>query len=188
MMGLTIGALLLAFSTALASARCASGSPPDYADIDRIVLIRCAPSASDYPCFRATLAIKGDRFVAGRLNALKGLGLRGQYTLETVPEAEATMAIGELQDRKFLNAEPVSAKPVIDGTLDVIAVRACGKVKVSRTLGQIDDSAHVQWIIMLDRLQASLLTLPWRQVSPQPDYRDSDDWYRDDLSSRLFES
>jgi hypothetical protein len=182
-----IGALTLLYTTAVALANCTSTSAPDYADVDRIALIRCAPSASVYPCFRATLAIKGGRFIAGRINAYKGLGLRGQYTLTAGPDSDSALALGELKDHDFFNMVVPPAKSVIDGMLDVIAIRACGTVKVARTLGDIDDASHLQWIVLLDRLQATLLTLHWRQVSAQPDYRDAENWYTDDGLAHLLE-
>ncbi len=113
--------------------------------------------------------------------------MRGQYTLTAGPDSDSAIALGELIDHEFFKMVVPPAKPVIDGMLDVIVIRACGTVKVTRTLGEIDDASHLPWIILLDRLQAALLTLHWRQVSGQPDNRDADNWYTDDGLARLLE-
>ena len=184
-----LGLLLLSFvaTTGIAQAECGPSAPANYADIDRILLIRCQPVTSSYPCFRSLIVIQNGQIQAAYLNAVKGVGLKGTYVYSSSSGDVGSRLQSRLSAYDFLKMTVPFAGRVIDGEFNVLAVRRCGIVTTISNDGIIDDAPHIPWSVLLQRLQAEILSLQWMQTSSQPDYKDMAKWYRESAIPEMLE-
>jgi hypothetical protein len=181
--------LLLSFAVNVDAARatCASGAPPAYGDIDRILLIRCQAVTNSYPCFRSLIVIQNGQIQAGYLNALNGVGLRGTYVFSSTTGDVGSQLQARLSDYKFFTMIVPSAGRYIDGEFNLLAVRRCGQSTIIMNDGDIDDAPHIPWSVLLQRLQAKILSLHWTQTSSNPDYKDTANWYKESAIPDMLE-
>lgn len=182
-----LGMLLvsLAASAGVANAKCAAGVPPAYEDIDRILLVRCQPITQAYPCFSALISLNNQYRMSGDLDALKGVGLRGHYGFSAsdrwADRWNGYLLVDTLYYSGFLNMAIAPLRPVIDGAVNLLSVRRCGTVTTIKSDGDIDDPAHIQWSVLLQRLQAQILSQHWVQSSPSPT-GNLFDWFRGEIT------
>jgi len=86
----------------------------------------------------------------------------------------------------FLNMAVPPEHPVIDGAANLLAVRRCGTVTTIKSDGDIDDAAHISWSVLLQRLQAQILSEHWVQVSPSA-ARNPYGWFSGDITAQMLE-
>jgi len=176
-----LGMLLVGFlaNAGIAQAACAPGAPVPYDDIDRILLIRCQVVTGSYPCFRSLLRLQNGQIKSGDLNAIKGVGLKGKYAFSSARPDVGHQLTYLLSAHAFLSMIVPSTGRYIDGEFNLLAVRRCGIITAISNDGDIDDAAHIPWSLLLQRLQASILSLNWAQTSADPDYKDKANWHKE---------
>jgi hypothetical protein len=113
------------------------------------------------------LVVKNQQLVNGELNAYNGVGLKGTFTLSSAGSDAGHSLLYELYDAGFLKMQIPPDHPLIDGANNALAVRQCGVIRIIKSAGNIDDAPHTQWSVLLQRLQAQILSQQWVQVSPR---------------------
>jgi hypothetical protein len=170
----------------VARGACGTGAPAAYEDVDRLLLIRCQVVSDSYPCFRLSLTLDGQQIRAGSLNVLEGIGVRGTFVLASSTAATPPRRDSELAQELFfllryydpvdMTLRPFSARE-IDGPLNVLGIRRCGKITILRSIYGIDDADHTGWSSLLQRLQSLALNLHWNLDSPKPDIAEASRWF-----------
>jgi hypothetical protein len=171
-------ALLTIFLAALpltANGACLLSDPAAYEQIDRIVLVRCAPTTAAHPCFRIRVRIQNGTTTKA-LNAVMGVGLRGQYVNNSADRDEVQSLQGMLHDAKVFSLVLPAPERVIDGSMAVLLVRACGQMRELRSHGGDGLPEYATWNALLDELQAYLLNPPWTQTAQKPNMRELTIW------------
>jgi hypothetical protein len=123
--------------------------------------------------------IKNGQIQAGYLSAINGVGLKGTYVFSSTRGDLGNRFQSFLRDYDFLKMTVASAGRYIDGEFNLLATRRCGVITAIRNDGDIDDAAHIPWSVLLQRLQATILSLQWVQTSSTPDYKDTPNWYNE---------
>jgi hypothetical protein len=191
-------AVLLAPSMSATAGTCTPAPAPTVDDVERIVIVRCVIVRAIYPCFKARIAIEGQKIKSGAINAIMGTGLRGTYTLVSDTKAArygelysayyAELLIHILDWRNFASMAAPRSGPEIDGPFNLLAVWRCGKVKVLWSDGNIDDADHIQWSVLLQQLQAAILSLDWARTGEKPDWKDVRNWFIAPSNAELLDS
>jgi hypothetical protein len=158
-----------------ANGACSLNDPEAYDHIDRVVLVRCNVVSAAYPCFRISVHLQNGT-TEKRLNAIMGVGLRGQYADSSTDRREAQNVQDILRDAKVLSLMPPPPQRVIDGSMDVLLVSACGQMRELRSGGGDGLPEYVTWKALLDELQAYFLNPPWMQTAQKPNMREMTIW------------
>ena len=87
------------------------------------------------------------------------------------------MLLSRLSDYSFLKMRVPPTGQYIDGEFNLLAIRRCGRIAFVSNDGDIDDAPHIPWSVLLQRLQATILSMQWSQTSSDPDYKDAMNWY-----------
>jgi hypothetical protein len=128
----------------------------------------------------------GAKITSGTMNAVRGTGLRGFYTLDASRLNDATLLTRLLDEYGLFDITLSPTKPVIDGPLDIVAVRHCGSVTIVKSDGNIQDGAHAEWSALLDRLEARVLSMDWTLSSKKFASREFSHWYDEDAELQLL--
>ena len=174
----------LALAPSLASAAC-NARTVDAKELNGLVIVRCAPTSQMYPCFEAQLSIANGAIVNGKLNAVRAVGLHGQYDKPAGTQALENL-ISALNDADIRSIAVSPASKIIDGKLDMLLLRACGKTTSFRTEGEPWDAEHLQWLKLLDQIEALVLNMNWQNTATQPDYKQMRSWFAPDFPQRAF--
>jgi hypothetical protein len=73
-----------------------------------------------------------------------------------------------------LKIEP-EPHPPLDGPVNVLAIRECGRTFALRSF-DLEDGFNIKWDGLLQRVQALLLDADWEQTSSTPDYSEMSQW------------